>query len=185
MRGHWFALQANQWFFTKRKQKKIELVSRPGDDPAPEVSRLLPGLDPRDPATVAAVCRVATDGLADLDNCLLGVSGGVTPFPLALLSPMTLTSSLTDTPCSSGGMSLLTCCMVAAAAEARSPPRRWGLWKQKANYQEYHQRLLHLYLDDDVRKSRNFDFHFQSDLQTLINQKWHKIPISFVLILKM
>ena len=25
MRGHWFALQANQWFFTKRKQKKIEL----------------------------------------------------------------------------------------------------------------------------------------------------------------
>ena len=30
MRGHWFALQANQWFFTKRKQKKIELVARPG-----------------------------------------------------------------------------------------------------------------------------------------------------------
>ena len=23
MRGHWIALQANQWFFTKRKQKKI------------------------------------------------------------------------------------------------------------------------------------------------------------------
>ena len=30
MRGHWFALQANQSFFTKRKQKKIELVARPG-----------------------------------------------------------------------------------------------------------------------------------------------------------
>ena len=36
MRGHWFALQANQWawranqwVFTKRKQKKIELVARP------------------------------------------------------------------------------------------------------------------------------------------------------------
>ena len=29
MRGHWFALQANQWFFMKRKQKKIELVARP------------------------------------------------------------------------------------------------------------------------------------------------------------
>ena len=30
--GHWFALQANQWFFTNRKQKKIELVARPGID---------------------------------------------------------------------------------------------------------------------------------------------------------
>ena len=29
MRGHWFALQANQWVFTKRKQKKIELLVRP------------------------------------------------------------------------------------------------------------------------------------------------------------
>ena len=29
MRGHWFALQANQWFFTKWKQKKIEVVARP------------------------------------------------------------------------------------------------------------------------------------------------------------
>ena len=28
-RGHWFALQANKWFFTKRKQKNIELVARP------------------------------------------------------------------------------------------------------------------------------------------------------------
>ena len=27
MRGHWFA-RANQWVFTKRKQKKIELVAR-------------------------------------------------------------------------------------------------------------------------------------------------------------
>ena len=30
MRGHWFALQANQWVFTKRKLKKNELVARPG-----------------------------------------------------------------------------------------------------------------------------------------------------------
>ena len=30
MRGHWFALQANQWFFIKRKRKRIELVARPG-----------------------------------------------------------------------------------------------------------------------------------------------------------
>ena len=29
MRGHRFALQANQRFFTKQKQKKIELVARP------------------------------------------------------------------------------------------------------------------------------------------------------------
>ena len=28
-RGHWFALQANQWVFKKRKQKKIELVAKP------------------------------------------------------------------------------------------------------------------------------------------------------------
>lgn len=38
-----------------------------------------------------------------------GVPGGVTPLPLALLSPMTLTSSLTETPWSSGGISLLMC----------------------------------------------------------------------------
>ena len=29
MRGHWFALQANQWVFSERKQKKIELVASP------------------------------------------------------------------------------------------------------------------------------------------------------------
>lgn len=36
-----------------------------------------------------------------------GVSGGVEPLPLARLSPIALTSSLTETPTSSGGMSLL------------------------------------------------------------------------------
>ena len=36
-----------------------------------------------------------------------GVPGGVTPLPLAREAPITLTSSLTETPCSSGGMSLL------------------------------------------------------------------------------
>ena len=47
-----------------------------------------------------------------------GVPGGVTPLPLALLSPITLTSSLTDTPINSGGISLLTEAAAAEAAEA-------------------------------------------------------------------
>lgn len=38
----------------------------------------------------------------------LGVSGGVTPFPLARDSPIAFTSSLTDTPDSSAGISLQT-----------------------------------------------------------------------------
>ena len=37
MRGHWFALQAND-LFTKKKQKKIELVSRPG---CPQCKKML------------------------------------------------------------------------------------------------------------------------------------------------
>ena len=36
-----------------------------------------------------------------------GVLGGVTPFPLAREAPITFTSSFTETPCSSGGISLL------------------------------------------------------------------------------
>ena len=52
--------------------------------------------------------RAAGAGLQDLDFLgVPGVPGGVTPLPLALEAPITLTSSLTDTPCSSGGMSLL------------------------------------------------------------------------------
>ena len=46
-----------------------------------------------------------------------GVPGGVTPLPLALLSPITLTSSLTDTPINSGGISLLAEAAEAAAAK--------------------------------------------------------------------
>ena len=42
----------------------------------------------------------------ELLEVLRGVSGGVAPFPLARLSPMALTNSLTDTPSSSGGTSL-------------------------------------------------------------------------------
>jgi hypothetical protein len=49
-------------------------------------------------------------GAGDADRDFLGVPGvpgGVTPFPFALLAPITLTSSFTETPCSSGGRSLL------------------------------------------------------------------------------
>lgn len=58
------------------------------------------------PPPVFAVATAA--GLTDRDlRGVPGVLGGVTPLPLARLAPITLTSSLTDTPCSSGGMSLL------------------------------------------------------------------------------
>ena len=46
------------------------------------------------------------------------------------------------------------------------------------------QRLLHLYLDDNVSKISKIVLSLQSDFQTLITQKWHKISISFVHILK-
>ena len=48
-------------------------------------------------------------GLDDRESLLGvagGVFGGVAPFPLALDSPIALTSSFTDTPCNSGGISL-------------------------------------------------------------------------------
>ena len=52
--------------------------------------------------------RAAGAGLQDLDFLgVPGVPGGVTPLPLALDAPITLTSSLTETPWSSGGISLL------------------------------------------------------------------------------
>ena len=53
--------------------------------------------------------ELATCGLAERELDLrsdAGVPGGVGPLPLARLSPMILTRSLTDTPWSSGGMSL-------------------------------------------------------------------------------
>lgn len=51
----------------------------------------------------------AAAGLTDRDfRGVPGVLGGVTPLPLARLAPITLTNSLTDTPCNSGGISLLT-----------------------------------------------------------------------------
>ena len=64
----------------------------------PEVKRTELGLEP----------LLLTCGDADREALLgvAGVPGGVTPFPLARLSPMTFTSSLTDTPINSGGMSL-------------------------------------------------------------------------------
>ena len=52
----------------------------------------------------------------------------------------------------------------------------WSVWIR--------QRLLHLYLDDDVSKISKFRLSHQSDFQTLITQKWHKISISFFDILK-
>jgi hypothetical protein len=55
-----------------------------------------------------------------------GVLGGVTPFPLARLAPITFTSSLTETPCSSGGISLLTSIglriAITSAAAPELPP---------------------------------------------------------------
>ena len=64
-------------------------------------------------------CQLVDKNDAYLDFLgVAGVPGGVTPFPLALLSPITLTSSLTDTPINSGGMSLLTEAAAAEAAEA-------------------------------------------------------------------
>ena len=52
--------------------------------------------------------RAAGAGLQDRDFLgVPGVPGGVTPLPLAREAPITLTSSLTETPCSSGGISLL------------------------------------------------------------------------------
>lgn len=44
----------------------------------------------------------------ELRDIRLGVPGGVTPFPLALLSPIAFTRSFTDTPTNSGGRSLMT-----------------------------------------------------------------------------
>ena len=65
------------------------------------------GLELRDLAAANAP-RAAGAGLQDRDFLgVPGVPGGVTPLPLALEAPITLTSSLTDTPWSSGGMSLL------------------------------------------------------------------------------
>ena len=46
----------------------------------------------------------------DERRMLPGVPGGVTPLPLALLSPITFTNSFTETPWSSGGISLFTAC---------------------------------------------------------------------------
>jgi hypothetical protein len=42
----------------------------------------------------------------ELRDVRLGVPGGVTPFPLARLSPIAFTKSFTDTPTNSGGKSL-------------------------------------------------------------------------------
>ena len=68
------------------------------------------GLELRDLVNARAdtALRAPGAGLTDLDFLgVPGVPGGVTPLPLAREAPMTLTSSLTETPCSSGGMSLL------------------------------------------------------------------------------
>jgi len=61
----------------------LELRLRRGDDPPPGPAL---GLELRD--------------------VRFGVPGGVTPFPLARLSPIAFTRSFTDTPTNSGGRSL-------------------------------------------------------------------------------
>ena len=65
--------------------------------------------------------------------------------------------------------------------------KKWNFtWEPKTNSARYGpiQRLLHLYLDDDVSKISKFPLSHQSDFQTLITQKWHNISISFFDILK-
>ena len=47
------------------------------------------------------------------------------------------------------------------------------------------QRLLHLYLDNDVPKISKFRLSQTSDFQTLITQNWSKVLMSFFHILKL
>lgn len=68
-----------------------------GDVPDAEIMVLLP--DAPTPPARGLEERESRFGVAG------GVRGGVAPFPLARDSPMALTRSLTDTPCSSGGTS--------------------------------------------------------------------------------
>ena len=67
-----------------------------------DCDRLTPlGLDPLESWTAGddgEDATGATAGLTERDSCRLGVSGGVMPLPLARLSPITLTSSFTETP---------------------------------------------------------------------------------------
>lgn len=57
------------------------------------------GLELRDLLKAKAPCTPPGAGEADLDfRGVPGVPGGVTPFPLARLAPITFTSSLTETP---------------------------------------------------------------------------------------
>ena len=66
------------------------------------------GEELRDLLKEAKAPRAAGAGEHDRDlRGVPGVPGGVTPLPLAREAPITLTSSLTETPWSSGGMSLL------------------------------------------------------------------------------
>ena len=65
------------------------------------------GLELRDLAAASAP-SAAGAGLQERDFLgVPGVPGGVTPLPLALEAPITFTSSFTETPWSSGGISLL------------------------------------------------------------------------------
>jgi len=75
-----------------------------GDSPRPCPMEM--GLELRD--LMDSAPSAAGAGLQDRDlRGVPGVPGGVTPLPLAREAPITLTSSLTETPWSSGGMSLL------------------------------------------------------------------------------
>ena len=85
---------------------------------------VIPGLDPRLLTLLPVTCGLIDLGV-DCDCPVVrleepGVPGGVTPFPFALLSPITFTNSFTDTPCNSGGMSLLIICAANAAGDGGS-----------------------------------------------------------------
>ena len=86
------------------------------------------GLEPR-----LLALLLATLGLDCRDVCwalllpIPGVPGGVTPFPFARLSPITFTNSFTDTPCNSGGMSLLIILAASVAGDGGNIFLPWEL----------------------------------------------------------
>ena len=75
MRGHWFALQANQLFFTEEETEKIELVAGPvSSESASFCSRCRPELEWK----AEAVSKSSPPSLIKLECCLERVAMKVT-----------------------------------------------------------------------------------------------------------